>query len=277
MWFISWGVSPALSIKNGSIFITASLMGSTTRCILLHGTGTWASPKLSSLLFLTAQQTAQNRKRWAQDSVLSMRDSESDCLHLRSTVKKLCLFRCHTLWPPPPPFLPPSFEILRDWFLPRGIFCSLLPKASGARLSESLYFTVSTETFSLRNHKSIKEEPKRQGSCVISRIPEQFSSTSSHPDAAVLLYRVVFSPCFPGWCRSAGSPERTSNLTSTQAALSRFNKCFDRCWDGHWELAVSQNLQILLHPSLEGWDYLVLPLEGVSPSCHSRVTARWVF
>lgn len=47
MWFISRWVSPALSIKTGSIFITASSMGSTTRCILLRGAGTRAPPLLS--------------------------------------------------------------------------------------------------------------------------------------------------------------------------------------------------------------------------------------
>lgn len=47
MWFISRWVSPALSIKTGSIFITASSMGSTTRCILWRGAGTRAPPVLS--------------------------------------------------------------------------------------------------------------------------------------------------------------------------------------------------------------------------------------
>lgn len=173
-------------------------MGSTTRCILLHGTGTWASPKLNSLLFLTPQQTAQNGKRWAQYSVLSTRDSETNCLHLRRTVKKLCLFRYHTLSPPPPPFLPPSFEILRDWFLPRETFCSLQPKASGTHVCLNPFIYSFHRDFSLRNHKSIKEEPKRQRSCAIIRIPEQSSSTSSDPDAALLLYRVVLSPCSQG-------------------------------------------------------------------------------
>lgn len=67
-----------------------------------------------------------------------------------AAVKKLRLFRYHTLWPPPPPFLPPSCPRLRssvrDWFLPRGTFCSLQTKASGAHicdpLPESLHFTV---------------------------------------------------------------------------------------------------------------------------------------
>lgn len=144
------------------------------------------------------------------------------------------------------------------------------------RLSESLYLQFPRRLFFKKSQINQGRTQKTEILC-----HHQDSWTifiyQFRPRCCTFVVQGCVVSLFPGWCTSAGSPERTSNLTSTQAALSRFNKCFDRCWDGQWELAVSQNLQILLHPSLEGWDYLVLPLGGVSPSCHSQVTARWVF
>lgn len=80
------------------------------------------------------------------------------CLHLRCTVKKLRLFRYHTLSPPPPPFLPPSCKILRerlisDW---RDILQPATLSLRCTHLPESLYFTNVFQfprTLSLRNYK----------------------------------------------------------------------------------------------------------------------------
>lgn len=108
MWFSSRWVSPALSIKTGSIFIT---MGSTTRCILLRGTGTRVLLTLNSPPLPHPPQIAQNGKRGAQESALWMTDSMTGCLHLHCTVKKLRLLRCHTL----PPLLPFSLPPRLGW------------------------------------------------------------------------------------------------------------------------------------------------------------------
>lgn len=178
----------------------------------------------------------------------------------------------------PPSSLSPSllWDSQRLILAERDILQPATQSLRRTRLSESLYLQFPQRLFFKKSQINQGRTQKTEILC-----HHQDSWTifiyQFRPRCCTFVVQGCVVSLFPGWCTSAGSPERTSNLTSTQAALSQFNKCFDRCWDGQWELAVSQNLQILLHPSLEGWDYLVLPLGGVSPSCHSQVTARWVF
>lgn len=134
MRFISLWVNTAFSTKYGSIFITASWMGSTTRCILLTGTKPQAPlrralPPLHQPPETVKEQSAEEEWRF---QVLArsfwVTDWLTGCAHLRCSVKKCRLFRCHSLSFPPPP---PSSERLRVWvrvrLLPRGTYCSLHP------------------------------------------------------------------------------------------------------------------------------------------------------
>lgn len=103
MRFISLWVNTAFSTKYGSIFITASWMGSTTRCIVL--TATKPRPPCRELPLLhqppeTVKKQSAEEEEW-RFQVLAhhfwVTDWLTVCEHLCCSVKKCRLFRRHTL------------------------------------------------------------------------------------------------------------------------------------------------------------------------------------
>lgn len=77
MRFISLWVNTAFSTKYGSIFITASWMGSTTRCILLKeanpGLLPQELPPLHQLPETVREESAKEERRWFQVSAFEWR------------------------------------------------------------------------------------------------------------------------------------------------------------------------------------------------------------